>query len=199
MIKKVLVTTLLSSTLFAQNWFSATSISFGAKYLDQLDTGDKKIEQFFIHKAHPKIYYKIGVYEEQLTRWKLDDGTYTQADTATSVLIGVGYNLLTLGHFFIDGGLSLGYRFDYRTLETFYENSLGTQYNLISDYSMDDPVIGYLDLGIGFALGSFTIRADISATKDGSVKLFDNNTQSYITEYMIYKRVHLNLGIAYWW
>lgn len=198
MLKKLYLLLLCTVPLFAQNWYTATSISLGAKYFDQFDSGDKKIEEFFIHKAHPRIYYKIGVYSEQLAHWPIGNGQYTEPDTSTSLEIGAGYNLLTLGSFFIDGGLSMIYRTAYSSNETYYKDSIGTEYYLLSEYH-DDPFGTFLDLGIGVALGSFTVRLDLSATGDGLVQLKDAMTGNYLSTEVTYSRAHANLGIAYWW
>jgi hypothetical protein len=185
----------LSSTY--AGWNTASSFSFGAKYFDELETADIKVEQFFIHSAVPDIYYKIGFYNEQLAHWEIDGTTSTTADQGHNLSIGTGYNLFTLGNVFMDIGLSLNYRTGVSDRTTDVTIS-GSPVTIVSEYN-DEPIAVAAEIGIGFATGSFTVRLDVFAAPNGSVNLLNAQNQALIQSNVSYSRLHANLGLAYWY
>ena len=194
--KKYALSLLLTLPLSA-SWFTGTSASFGAKYFKDLGTMDIKLEQYFINSSMPKLYMKAGYYREQLAHWPLNDGSYTVADTGSNLLVGTGYNLLTLGNFFIDGGASIGYRLSTTTEPTTITLN-GTTYDVNSLYT-DSAITPFFDLGIGMAFGKFTVRADLTMAAEGTVELVQTSDDTVLQAETGYNRLHANIGVAYWY
>lgn len=195
--RKTFLALLFATSILYAKWYTATSISAGAKYFDDLGNMDLKVEQFFIHSALPKLYYKTGIYREQLARWTYADGTPTTVDRANNIVLGAGYNVLTLGKFFIDMGASVGYRTEVSN-EAFTVTISGTDYHVASQYN--DPDLNFFgDIGIGYAFGSFTLRLDLTLGTGGKVQLLDTSTGTTIGDEKSYSRLHANGAVAYWW
>ena len=178
---------LLTSTLYASQWYTATSLSVGTKSIDHLSDGfEFKAEQYFINDAVPKLYYKAGYFHEQLKVWD------SEIDTAENILVGIGYNVFDYKSFFVDLGLSGGYRFSYSTTEN---DKAYVEYN-------DPIIIPYGELGVGYSFGRISLRADLlmGLLGQGEAVIFDKTTSQPIgNEVENYDMLHLNFGVAYWW
>ena len=202
--KKLLLSLFFIANAFASSWNTATSFSAGFNTSKEASPVEWKIEQYLIHSSMPKVYYKLGFYKESLAKLSFSDGTILNNDTAENILLGVGYNIFTSGTFFIDAGASIGYRVNTQTTTmTSYDNAFATQMEYKSIY--DSPFTAYADLGIGYALGKFTLRLDLTIAPQGNAQvtredLWLMTAPPYlVSEDKTYSRTHLNLGVAYWW
>ena len=191
--KAVLTLALTSFPLLAGQWYTATAFTAGTKYFSEFSSNiDIRLEQYFIHDSTPKLYYKAGYFKEQLYRWALSDGNVF-IDGASNVLAGAGYNLLTVGNFFVDGGLSFGYKFDESLITG---TASGVDYT--SDYD-GSSLTTFVDLGIGYSIGRYSIKADILYAAAGEVSLIDATDGTVTSDPYTFSRLHVNLGVAYWW
>ncbi|KIM11168.1 MAG: hypothetical protein KU37_05830 [Sulfuricurvum sp. PC08-66] len=182
--KKLLLSLSTAVALSAGDWYTATSVTAGAKYLDQLPSSfDARIEQYFIHSDFSLLYFKVGYFHEQLKAWGIG-----QVDTAESAQAGIGLNLITLGPIFVDAGVSGAYRFAYTTY--------GDE-SAVANYSAEGALVPYGEIGAGISLGQLTLRADFMMGLGGKVNLVDDEGNIISTK--AYDQFHMNVGLAYWW
>lgn len=185
--KKLLLLILTAMPLLSSEWYTATSVTFGAKSVEHLPYSfDARVEQYFINDSMPKVYYKAGYFHEQLKIWD------TEVDTAENILIGAGYNVLDFDGFFIDLGVSASYRFFF-----------SSQSNQDAYVEYTDPIIvPYGEIGTGYSFGRVTLRADflIGMVMQGEAQIMDSTTDEPLSdETYAYDQIHMNVGISYWW
>lgn len=184
---KVVALTLASLPLLASQWYTATSLTFGAKSAAHLPSSfDARIEQYFIKDTMPSLYYKVGIFHEQLKVWD------TEVDTAENILIGTGYNVFENKGIFLDLGVSAAYRLSYsaQTNETAY-----VEYD-------ESAIIPYFEIATGYSFGQMTLRADvlIGMGLQGEAQIKESLTNEPLSnEVYTYDQVHVNFGLSYWW
>ena len=183
--RKIIALSLSVLPLFASQWYTATSVTFGAKSAAHFPGSfDARVEQYFINDSTPNMYYKVGVFHEQLKVWD------TEVDTADNILIGTGYNVFNNNDLFVDLGVSVAYRLKYTAQKT------DTAY---IEYGEGD-VIPYIEIGAGYSFGQITLRTDILVGTGGEAQIMDSITDEPLGDKLYtYDQVHINLGISYWW
>lgn len=185
--RKLVTLVLTSLPLLASQWYTATSLTFGAKSTANLPASfDLRVEQYFINDSVPSIYYKAGLFHEQLKVWD------TEVDTAENALIGIGYNLFDYKGLFLDLGMNAAYRLSYsaQTNETAY-----VAYE-------EGVVVPYFEVGTGYSFGQMTLRADvlIGTGMQGEAQIMDASTDEPLSDDVYtYDQVHVNVGVSYWW
>lgn len=180
-------------------WYVGTGIVYGENGL----LNHQRIDLYFLNSNYPRWTCKIGYAKQDIPLPGQDDEGVEWAfvPTSESVLFGVGYNLISIGNFFIDGGLV----YNYVISDTDYDGKIynrfsnGAYWRATKLRTKSTP--GY-EVGLGYSIGQFSIRIDFTTLvqpQELEGQYYDTNNIPQETEKDSGSVDFLTIGLTYWW